>query len=69
MKKEEVYEVVNCKQLNVRKMPTKKSDIKTVLDQYEEVHLISKNGEWNKIKISDSEEGYVMSKYIEVKHG
>lgn len=56
---------VNATALNVRTEPSLSSNIKTKLYNKQKVEIISKEGDWYKIKINGGE-GYVFSQYIKL---
>ena len=67
---DKIYMIDNCKKVNVRKMPSVKSNSIKILDRYSSVTVLVETGDWYKVKFSvkDEEyEGYIMSKYVEVK--
>ena len=64
-----VMMVCNCKFVNVRKSPNKKSDVLQILEVRQAVstmpHFTSPDAEsWEKVRTSNGIKGYIMSKFL-----
>lgn len=59
--------VVNCSQLNVRKRPDKKGEVRCVLNKNDEVTIIDElaDGEWLDVLTKDGVNGYCMKAFIQ----
>lgn len=56
--------VIDCSKLNVRQESNLNSKVIKVIDVNTKLEIKDKVGEWFKIKLNDSTEGFCMSKYI-----
>lgn len=60
--------VHNCVKLNVRRNPSIKSDVITVLNEQDQIKVkdVDALGDWYFVQLPNGEEGFSMKKYIAV---
>lgn len=59
--------VINCQKLNIRKGPSKSTEVECVIEAGKEVEIIKQaNASWYSVTFDDKK-GYCMKKFIEIK--
>lgn len=59
--------IVKCSKLNIRKTPTKGSDILKIISEGTEVEILKDADDvWYKIRVGEIENGYCMKEFIKV---
>lgn len=59
--------IIKCSKLNVRKAPTKGSDILKIISEGTEVEILKDAGDaWYKVRVGEIESGYCMKEFIKV---
>ena len=59
--------IVKCSKLNVRKEPTKCSDILKIISEGTEVEILKDAGDsWYKVRVGEIKNGYCMKEFIKV---
>jgi 3D (Asp-Asp-Asp) domain-containing protein/uncharacterized protein YraI len=61
--------MVKANKLNVRKGPSTEEDVITTLTKGTVVEMVERDNGWNKIKLSDEEEGWVSGDYTQIETG
>ncbi len=60
--------VVNCKNLNIRKRPTQKSDVIQIVEAYSMVQIdkSKSTADFYKVRTATGAEGYCMKQYVKI---